>query len=334
MSAIGGSRMVPASVGGGGGAGTVTSVSVVPGNGLNGSVATATTTPAITLSTTVTGVLKGDGTTISAAVAGTDYLSPTTGVPIGDTAEVGTDLAYTDPISHNPIKVLTMSEDTSAVAIAATGDTFPQIVFRPGIDPSSTTGQAIAFGDGSFDPVTSNSALQIINDGNNPANGMPVWTLLGSKVSLELNGNVGNINEQVVADQLSIGSFNGASGNPITIQVGAGNPNTLHVPGNLRDVFFNTTSVGVVDWQWQCTTAGAAGVAVWTQMLALYAPLASPALTGTPTAPTQAALTNNTDIATTAYTDAAVAASGAPQAAAAALAASTAFNLFVSTQSS
>jgi hypothetical protein len=37
-----------------------------------------------------------------------------------------------------------------------------------------------------------------------------------------------------------------------------------------------------------------------------YAPLASPALTGTPTAPTQSPLTNNTDIATTAYTDLAV----------------------------
>jgi hypothetical protein len=37
------------------------------------------------------------------------------------------------------------------------------------------------------------------------------------------------------------------------------------------------------------------------------APLASPALTGSPTAPTKSALTNNTDIATTAYADAAVA---------------------------
>ena len=39
---------------------------------------------------------------------------------------------------------------------------------------------------------------------------------------------------------------------------------------------------------------------------ALLASLASPALTGTPTAPTKTALTNNTDIATTAYSDAAV----------------------------
>ena len=62
----------------GGGSGTVTSVSVTSGNGLAGTVATATTTPAITLSTSITGVLKGNGTAISAATAGTDY--PATGV--------------------------------------------------------------------------------------------------------------------------------------------------------------------------------------------------------------------------------------------------------------
>jgi hypothetical protein len=54
--------------------GTVTSVSVVSANGLAGTVATATTTPAITLTTTVTGLLKGNGTAISAAVANTDYV--------------------------------------------------------------------------------------------------------------------------------------------------------------------------------------------------------------------------------------------------------------------
>lgn len=57
----------------GGGTGTVTSVSVVTANGFAGTVATATTTPAITLTTTVTGVLKGNGTAILQAVAGTDY---------------------------------------------------------------------------------------------------------------------------------------------------------------------------------------------------------------------------------------------------------------------
>lgn len=53
--------------GNGGGSGTVTSASVVTANGFAGSVANPTTTPAITLTTSVTGLLKGDGTAISVA---------------------------------------------------------------------------------------------------------------------------------------------------------------------------------------------------------------------------------------------------------------------------
>lgn len=58
------------------GTGTVTSVSVVSANGFAGTVATSTSTPAITLTTSITGLLKGNGTAISAATAGTDYLVP------------------------------------------------------------------------------------------------------------------------------------------------------------------------------------------------------------------------------------------------------------------
>lgn len=71
--------------GGGGGTGTVTSVSVVSANGFAGTVANATTTPAITLSTTVTGLLKGNGTAISAATAGTDFQAPITLTTTGTT---------------------------------------------------------------------------------------------------------------------------------------------------------------------------------------------------------------------------------------------------------
>ena len=58
--------------------GTVTTASVVSANGFAGTVATDTTTPAITITTTVTGILIGDGTSgaISAATAGTDYVIP------------------------------------------------------------------------------------------------------------------------------------------------------------------------------------------------------------------------------------------------------------------
>lgn len=51
----------------GAGSGTVTSVSVATANGFAGTVANATTTPAITLTTTITGILSGNGTAISAA---------------------------------------------------------------------------------------------------------------------------------------------------------------------------------------------------------------------------------------------------------------------------
>lgn len=56
-----------------GSGGSVTTVSVVSANGLAGTVANPTTTPAITLSTSITGILKGNGTAISAATSGTDY---------------------------------------------------------------------------------------------------------------------------------------------------------------------------------------------------------------------------------------------------------------------
>jgi plastocyanin len=63
---------------GGAGAGTVTTVSVASANGFTGSVATASSTPAITIATSITGLLKGNGTAVSAATAGTDYQEPIT----------------------------------------------------------------------------------------------------------------------------------------------------------------------------------------------------------------------------------------------------------------
>jgi len=62
--------------------GTVTNVSVSSSNGFAGTVANSTTAANITISTTVTGVLKGNGTAISAATAGTDYLAPPSGTSL------------------------------------------------------------------------------------------------------------------------------------------------------------------------------------------------------------------------------------------------------------
>lgn len=67
-------------------AGTVTTVSVASANGFAGTVANASSTPAITLTTSVTGVLKGNGTAISAATAGTDYMAPSSSFNLGTTS--------------------------------------------------------------------------------------------------------------------------------------------------------------------------------------------------------------------------------------------------------
>ena len=63
------------------GSGTVTAVSVASANGLAGT-SSGGATPALTLSTSITGVLKGNGTAISAATSGTDYAPATSGSSI------------------------------------------------------------------------------------------------------------------------------------------------------------------------------------------------------------------------------------------------------------
>lgn len=83
VATLDGTGKVPAAqLPGGGGGGSVTTVSVVSANGLAGTVANPTTTPAITLSSSVNGLVKGNGTTLSAAVAGTDYLAPFAGTTL------------------------------------------------------------------------------------------------------------------------------------------------------------------------------------------------------------------------------------------------------------
>jgi hypothetical protein len=105
--------------GGGGGSGTVTTVSVTSANGLAGTVANPTTSPAITLSTSITGVLKGNGTAISAATANTDYLTPPSGTALlkansgGALANAAAGTDYQAPIS------LTTTGTSGAATFAA-----------------------------------------------------------------------------------------------------------------------------------------------------------------------------------------------------------------------
>jgi len=99
------------------GTGTVTAVSVVSANGLAGT-SSGGATPALTLSTSITGVLKGNGTAISAAVAGTDYVTPTG-------TETLTNKTLTAPIisSISNTGTLTLPTSTDTLVGRATTDT-------------------------------------------------------------------------------------------------------------------------------------------------------------------------------------------------------------------
>ena len=115
--------------------GTVTSVSVVSANGLAGTVATATTTPAITLSTTVTGLLKGNGTAISAATSGTDYAPATSGTSIlyGNGAggfsnvTIGTGVAFAAGTLSATGSGGTVTSVTGTAPVVSSGGTTPAI---------------------------------------------------------------------------------------------------------------------------------------------------------------------------------------------------------------
>ena len=110
------------------GTGTVTSVSVVSANGFAGTVATATTTPAITLTTSISGVLYGNGTAIAAATisaplaysAGTLSITQSRGSTDGY-------LSSTDWNTFNNKGSGTVTSVTGTAPVVSSGGTTPAI---------------------------------------------------------------------------------------------------------------------------------------------------------------------------------------------------------------
>ena len=98
------------------GTGTVTAVSVSSTNGFAGT-SSGGATPALTLSTSITGVLKGNGTAISAASAGTDFTSPTS-------TETMTNKTLTNPTVTNYVEsVVAIGTVSSSHTLALTNGT-------------------------------------------------------------------------------------------------------------------------------------------------------------------------------------------------------------------
>lgn len=84
---------------GGGVSSGVSVVSVVTTNGFSGTVANATTTPAISIGTTITGLIKGVAGAIAAAIPGTDYVVPSGSI----TGNAGTATALAGGLTGNVV---------------------------------------------------------------------------------------------------------------------------------------------------------------------------------------------------------------------------------------
>jgi len=126
--------------------GTVTSVSVASANGLAGTVATATTTPVITLSTSITGILKGNGTAISAASTDTDYTTPTGVETLTNkrvtkrVLEYSSNSATAIALNTDNYDVMNITGQTNTIAgFTVTGTPVDGDMFRFSITGSTTT---------------------------------------------------------------------------------------------------------------------------------------------------------------------------------------------------
>jgi len=164
--------------GAGGGTGTVTTASVVSANGFAGTVATDTTTPAITISTSITGLLKGDGTAISAATSGTDYVVPS-GSITGNAATVTTNADLTGVITSK-------GNATSIASQTGTGTTFAMSTSPTLVTPTigaatatslnkitvtaPATGATLTIVDGATLTASATASVSGTNSGDNATN--------------------------------------------------------------------------------------------------------------------------------------------------------------------
>ena len=177
---------------GAGGSGTVTSVSVVTANGFTGAVANQTTTPAITLNTTVTGILQGNGSAISAAsTTGSGNIvlatSPTLVTPLLGTPTSGTLTNCTGYTTANLSGTISNAQlANSAIIFGTTSQALGSTVSSlNGISIGGTTP-----GDGAFDVLSSNAGAVNASLGATTANTAKI-TDLDIGTGLTLNGLAG-----------------------------------------------------------------------------------------------------------------------------------------------
>lgn len=184
------------------GSGTVTSVSVATANGFAGTVVNPTTTPAITLSTTVTGVLYGNGTSVAAATGGQlPVMTATVGgavptPPNNTTTFLRGDGTFAAPAGGGTVTSVSFTGGLISVATATT---------TPAFTVAGTSGGIPYFSSASTWATSAALAANAIVIGGG-AGVAPATTTTGTGVLTALGINVGSAGAFV--------TFNGALGTP------------------------------------------------------------------------------------------------------------------------
>lgn len=145
-----------------GSGGTVTAVSVASANGFAGS-SSGGATPALTISTTVTGVLKGNGTAISAAVAGTDYLSPASVRLLDTAADNYLTVAAGDNLTANRTLTVSVLDADRALVVAGNASVSGT---NTGDQTITLTGNVTGSGTGSFATTIAAGAVTLAMQAN------------------------------------------------------------------------------------------------------------------------------------------------------------------------
>jgi len=194
--------------------GTSGSISIVTANGFAGTV-TNPSAPNITLSTTITGVLKGNGTAISAAVSGTDYAPATSGSSIlygngsggFSNVTVGSGLSFSSG---------TLSSTSSGGTVSSVGLSAPALftvtnspVTSAGTLTLSYSGTALPVANGGTGQTTYTDGQLLI--GNTSGNTLTKSTLTAGSGITITNGN----------GSITIASTGGGSGTVTSVGLSA-----------------------------------------------------------------------------------------------------------------
>lgn len=207
------------------GVGTVVDFSFVNTNGFSGSVATSTSAPALTLSVSVSGMLKGSGGALQAATVGVDYSQGTSGLVTG---------------------ILKSTTATGVLEIAVVGD-FPTL-------NQSTTGNAAT--------ATKLASAVTINgtsfDGSSNINiPLPAGSLTGSSLAVNITAAPGLLSA-------AGGSFGTAAFTAASAYAPAAGSATITTVGTVTVGTWNGTPVAVANGGTGSTTAKAAVTALTT----------------------------------------------------------------------